>query len=93
MNYELALKLKEAGFPASNEWIDGGTNFFIDKGELVYEAPTLSELIAACGEHFERLTHFGNGEWEAKQFKRNSVIGNSPEEAVAKLWLKLYGKQ
>ncbi len=54
MNYELAKKLKDAGFPQVGEewWNEVGDNHFnINVGyptdKCTYE-PTLSELIAAC---------------------------------------------
>jgi len=59
--------------------------------------PTLSELIEACGKEFGGLTR---GEPDADWFAHNntqsddevekiSKYGKTPEEAVAKLWLKL----
>jgi hypothetical protein len=62
------------------------------------KAPTLSDLIEACGDSFILLCHnpFRN-EWiagdtvppkEAKHFGE----GSTPEEAVAKLWLALNKK-
>ncbi len=61
--------------------------------------PTLSELIEACLPHFDRLVTEKNGseKWHAIGYKNdtdpNSVIiciENSPEIAVANLWLKLH---
>ena len=62
MNYELAKKLKDAGFPDSKEWNEHTTlmhgNFFMTDGHGV---PTLSKLIKACGEEFLNLErHKGN---------------------------------
>lgn len=51
MNYELAKELKDAGFPNSRAWLDNGAGYWVDKGEFVYEVPTLSELIEACGDN------------------------------------------
>ena len=59
--------------------------------------PTLSELILACGDRFERLERineklspgFKNGDkWQAMGY-REIEYADSPEEAVAKLWLAL----
>ena len=61
--------------------------------------PTLSELIEACGEGFGSLDHFRDVElWRAYGDRVEDPIefqgeGKTPEEVVARLWLKLYGKQ
>ncbi len=67
MTYELALKLKEAGFPQSKqdtwcywnrELVEGGDirPFFVN-GVMTHTIiiPTLEELIDACGEDFNCL--------------------------------------
>lgn len=72
MNYELAKRLKDAGFPQKGEYI-----FAIEKGKSTWMSfhaavldedgyafssksdvicPTLSELIEACGDDFTNLT-------------------------------------
>lgn len=87
MNYELALELKDSGFPNSEEWVENPTHESLYAGFDKYY-PTLSELIHACKGGFQVLKHSGSlwlcylngGEW---------VEGYTPEEAVAKLWLKL----
>lgn len=100
MNYELAKKLKEAGFAQKQPTmvesfeIKGGTLNIV--GEPVY-TPTLSELIEACGDEFHQVNHWqlsDNRDWVAKgrSEKLNSGItgnGKTPEEAVANLWIKL----
>jgi len=61
-----------------------------------YYIPTLSELIEACGDGFDTL-YRTNGRWYAigyTRVKRIDIDGieldcNSPEEAVARLWLEL----
>jgi hypothetical protein len=93
MNYELALKLKEAGF-----------DFGSTSGELLYDkktdsylrAPSLSDLIEACGDDFVWLVKETSAEelgWSAlseKDFPHQpSGKGSTPEEAVANLWLAL----
>ncbi len=93
MNYELAKKLKDAGFPQVGKNQDGYAN---DGG---YE-PTLSELIEACGSAFSALTRrfSGSESWIAHsnqfltgQFGHIPIVadGNTLEEAVANLWLEL----
>lgn len=65
--------------------------------------PTLSELIEACGDDFEELRynkedkiwfanswHFGYGGFDEIA---DGTEGKTPEEAVAKLWLKLNFKR
>lgn len=109
MNYELAKKLKYAGFPFDS-WEVGRDQIVWEDGDASNE-PTLSELIEACGEHFgelqqikpfedelyckncnnKRLIEFGaKFNWIAS-FRRFplSVQGQTPEEAVANLWLEL----
>ena len=95
MNYELAKKLKDAGFKQGNEngqecdeWIDG------------YYIPTLSELIEACGENFRLQTskpflwqadNCGDfNEWDNEKYIAGT--GNTSKEAVANLWLALNKK-
>ena len=53
--------------------------------------PSLSELIEACGGDFWSLTNKSDG-WEVVNMNKCEKIieiGKTPEEAVAKLWLKL----
>jgi hypothetical protein len=66
--------------------------------EVVY-APTLSELIDACGEDFEAVrkvtlefdhTHYWLAETDNKRWI--ACKGLSPTEAVARLWLALNTK-
>ncbi len=116
MNYELAKELKEAGFHQNT---DGGGEVLWPYGkypkprtdiggEMVY-APTLSELIEACGEEFWSLERRKRGdplspidyekEWIAVEHPRNSdellktkCLGDTPEEAISRLWLALNKK-
>ena len=109
MKYELAKKLKDVGFPQSviyyeECYINGvKCNYGNDQGleserdgELVM-IPTLSELIGACGEHFESLSRDGFGIWYCYYhlgFQEESLTDDydTPEEAVANLWLALNEK-
>jgi len=82
MDYKLILKLKDAGFPIE------------DNRGLIGE-PTLSELIKEC----DKLDGFGQlgraaGGWNVWQLgiREPKVFGETPEEAVAKLWLELNKK-
>jgi hypothetical protein len=99
ISYELALELKNAGFPQRVPDGDG------PYGKEPYYLPTLSELIAACGRGFrlENLTENGvvnNGgkdEWHAF-FNDRSIanfigMGATPEEAVARLYLALHAPE
>ena len=101
MNYELAKELKDAGFPqtaGNGGWVEDELKTMGD----VY-APTLSELVEACGDGFggllkvfekfqamggilEKSEHEGQGRYSI------CVLGATPEEAVARLWLALNKK-
>lgn len=105
MNYKLAKQLKDAGFPQEEKTsptiCDEGSLRSYDI--LPCYCPSLSELIETCGDRFRALTllnknDFGTpkniGKWiaEDKLGKIDFQGGNTPEEAVAKLWLKLNKK-
>jgi hypothetical protein len=99
MNYDLAKELKDAGFLQRGD----GSYVFpeIDTGEtnktLRRYAPTLSELIEACGDEFDRLERDTDGTKEypkvyfcAYAVSRDSgQFGSTPEEALTRLWLAL----
>ena len=59
--------------------------------------PTLSELIEACGEDFIELEKvkdvwWSKGAWEKcgeGECPKYDVMGSTPDEAVAKLWLEI----
>lgn len=87
MNYELAKQLKDAGFPWPTDK---------EKYDICCWEPTLSELIEACGNNFELLTSRSVGiKWRADSWpwgtlKKNvEGKGDTPEEAVARLWIEL----
>lgn len=100
MNYELAKKLKDAGFPQENN-----NGIFLEKdGKVAWGnssrtayAPTLPELILACGKSFYQLIQPINGKWKWSAVARRyggkkGGVGHSefsPEIAVANLWLAL----
>jgi hypothetical protein len=60
--------------------------------EVVY-SPTLTELIEACGLPFE-LSCDGPGHWSASNTANADLrrSGETPAEAVARLWLVLHSK-
>lgn len=103
MNYELAKKLKDAGFTQFGSNEDGYAT--TDAGDMIY-IPHLHELIEACGNSFFSLSvslngdiwyAFGDWEWqlgeEPKQAKDMRLgHGSTPEEAVANLYLALNNK-
>lgn len=101
MDYGLAKQLKDAGFPQTGEgrfFVEGYSvpqiliNF---EDELILSySPTLSELIEACGSNFNALSQIRDDHdltWIATCHE-STISGKTPEEAVAKLWLKLNEK-
>lgn len=89
MKYELAKELKDAGFP---QVVRRGTQLTPDfgVGAVVY-APTLEELIEACGDRYFRLVHTVEN-WQASVGVEEGYLwymGATPTEAVARLWLAL----
>jgi hypothetical protein len=91
MNYELAKELKSAGFPQGEQARDGDILPFNSFGYI--RIPTLSEHIEACGKGYFTLQSSQLG-WEAFRGLTNEKIGrgNTPEIAVASLWLSLQKK-
>jgi len=92
MDYKLAKELKDAGFPQANKNYKGV--YLFEKpdgmGECAYNPP-LSELIDACGQRFDNLNRVLENTWIA-EWKTISEGGKTPEEAVAKLYIKLNKK-
>jgi hypothetical protein len=90
MTKELIIELKEAGFPVR----DGARN--MQTGAVInYQEPTLPELIEACGDKFMELLRCSGPRWEAHAWPMEAgdelyLHGDSPEEAVARLWLALH---
>lgn len=107
MNYDLAKKLKDAGFPnirigdyfnhtvGSHSDDRGGDSDYLcycNKDKL----PTLSELIEACGPLFNSLHQLGNGKWcadDSRIQKQTHYSGSTPDEAVANLYMALHEKE
>jgi len=90
MNYKLLDKLEKAGFP-----------LVLSQENQDVRPPTLSELIEACGEKLdllERTGMVGQEKWRAsvdedREGYGTSIYGETPEEAVANLWLSLQAKE
>jgi hypothetical protein len=103
MTYELVKQLKDADFPTNPSqphlWISESGNINnhpLDDGDVYMLIPTLSELIAACGDGNFKLIRTRNGElWSCEmKNKEGQLLGialnySTPEEAVAKLWIEL----
>lgn len=99
MKYELAKQLKDTGFPQDRDNPrDGAYVFETPESTAWVYAPTLSELIEACGDKFSsiqldnRLPDAKLGKWRASSSWGARYIifkGSTPEESVAKLWLAL----
>ena len=105
MEYKIAKLLKDAGYPQRETgnvegfpgYVGYGLGFLYNYNneEPVY-SPTLSEVIESCGDKFFELTRYSSS-WAACGNETGlDGRGNTPEEAVANLWLlinKLYGKE
>ncbi len=88
MNYKLAKKLKEAGWPQF-EIVGVQTKGPDGKIREQVTYPDLEELIEACGEIIQ-LTIEENGETDVRCLLLREVIkGKTPTIAVANLWLEL----
>jgi hypothetical protein len=106
ITYELAKELKDAGFPHKHRYCNGAEcgymGICLDDGlNTDVCIPTLSELIEACGDEFRSLHKLNEDKWRAtcthgshfEVYVLDHVgIGDTPEEAVAKLWLELNKK-
>ncbi len=98
LSFELAKKLKDAGFPMNphRRWDLSDFYFNPESGDERNERekvwiPTLSELIEACGDKFSLLAKGEDG-WGALGGTITVARYNdskTPEEAVANLWLAL----
>jgi hypothetical protein len=99
LSYELAKELKDAGFPQvlGMDFIfpDGGVvrgNETLEADPDMAAAPTLSELIEACGEGFSTLLRVRIPMTEERYWDAEGAKGKTLEEAVARLWLALNQK-
>jgi len=98
MTYALAKELKEAGYPQEGQgaylnddglvYID--VTLFADSPDSAFTYnPTLAELVYACVDGI--VLYEDGGFWYAGMYQTgiDAHKGKTPEEAVAKLWLKL----
>lgn len=95
INHELALELKNAGFPQKQRSIIvGNEDYFVpdpNKLDVYYYMPALEELIEACGEINLAV---GDKVSLATHLKILGVkgVGSTPKEAVTRLYLALKKK-
>ena len=82
MNPKVLKKLRDAGFFKEDK-----SQFF---GGMPSE-PHLETLVAACKDDFFGLRK-NEKRWMAFHTPEKSVSGDTPSEAVALLWIKLYDK-
>lgn len=104
IDYNLAKKLKDVGFPQN---LDGnkqmnGQPLMYRTSEGNFYVPILSELIAECGDNIDTLARSLNGKrlnyWfavarsNATGFSSGSTLaqGKTPEIAIANLYIKLH---
>lgn len=96
MNYELAKKLRSAGFPLPKT---GGWT----RGDEDIPCPSLEEIITACGKNFKslihdefyfELAHQDRSTWDVLGTKDGvgnvNVKGDTVVEAVANLYLLIH---
>ena len=103
MNYELAKRLKDAGFPQTKSqygeyYITGSPGTFlglIPRNDDILTFPTLEELIEACGDNLMSIDNIDSrvSMWRSvTPFPHKAFFGTSPIEAVAGLWLAINKK-
>ncbi len=98
LDYDTCEKLKAAGFPFTlqvTECCEGASCsiHYYDKDM----EPTLSQLIKACGDNLISFSlvrscvvdEGGRISWRAQNSHGQWLLGKTPEEAVANLYLKL----
>ena len=87
MEFELAKLLEAAGWPQG-----GAGKWIVDPDSIVGRTrvyqPTLEELIEGCGRYLASLRQVSGDRWTASTVHMD-VIGRTPVEAVARLWLHL----
>lgn len=106
LSYELAKELKDAGFPfirieggmcvGRQEVFDFNPEGSEELGAQHFFAPTLSELMEACGDGFLHLRHIPRNSiderWAVSGTPLYACVGSSAEEVVMRLWLELNKK-
>ena len=92
--FDLAKSLSDSGWPQVQDKAGGSWLFGKDAMQTQVYSPSLSELIAACGDGFDELYRLHDGFIATGGYL--SVIRtdaySTPEEAVARLWLQLKSK-
>ena len=90
MDYELAKRLKDAGFlqHGTGKRVGNPEQIVARREDFAY-VPTLDELIEACGDKFENLRRLPDGDWLAWSTSPVNRMAATPTEAVALLWLSL----
>jgi hypothetical protein len=90
MTYELAKQLQANGFPFRQATTSDDTLY--SPGEVPLAVPTLLDLIEACGIKFLSL-QFRDLIWYATGHINTEItrteMSDTPDEAVANLWLAL----
>ena len=99
MNYDLGKQLRDAGFPQGGKgsWAYPPDAVLARANDRVY-LPTLSDLIEACGDVFHALRRSVHGRWQAfsvtdREGVTETGIGDTPDDAVARVWLTLRAKR
>lgn len=93
MEYELAKELKDAGYKMDYN-LDGFSDFDKRTADIALD---LSELIEACLDLIpDKFLDITSRDYRPEQWVATSswkiTSGNTPEEAVARLWLALNKK-
>jgi hypothetical protein len=80
-----------AEFKKSREFAGPCHRLEAPAGTTLVTSPTLSELIEACGESFFALIRAPDNKWKAvaRAEVSGGIFGDTPEEAVARLWRAL----
>lgn len=97
INYELARELRDANFPKDWSLWDDHDQDLLQKDWRMYAVvycPDLLELIEACGDKFYILqlgsSLMGDRKiWYVYENEMSGMLGDTPDEAVARLWLSL----
>jgi hypothetical protein len=98
MKYELAKKLKDAGFVQSGKGarVAPPDKIVVRRDDFAY-VPTLEELIEACSPNRNFRLWDDADTWHADHTvdvdTTISGIGETPTEAAARLWLALNSKR
>ena len=92
MDNELAKELKEAGFPQTIHYNSSGVADYLEtdaNGKThIVSVPTLEELLETCGAAFHSVGRVSYAPFLARG-QILQAAGQTPIEAVARLWLAL----